>query len=86
MYNKYDRIVKRKHLTDAYWLGVEKSNCSNIVIPFTPDENMIPELLPNLINKAKEGHDLVCVSRYKDGAVSHDDTLVSGLEIGFLQN
>ena len=39
---------------------------------------MIPELLPNLINKAKEGHDLVCVSRYKDGAVSHDDTLISG--------
>ena len=77
-YNKYDRIIKRKHLTDAYWLGVEKSNCSHIVIPFTPDENMIPELLPNLINKTKEGYDLVCVSRYKDHAVSYDDTLVSG--------
>lgn len=78
LYNKYDLIVKRKHLTDAYWLGVEKSNCSHIVIPFTPDENMIPELLPNLINKAKEGYDLVCVSRYKGGAVSYDDTLISG--------
>ena len=35
---------------------------------------MIPEKLPDLLKKTKEGYDLVCVSRYKDGAKSFDDT------------
>ena len=47
-------------------------------MPFTPDVNMTPEELPNLINKVKEGYEMVIVSRYKDGAKSHDDTLISG--------
>ena len=38
---------------------------------------MIPEKLPNLIDKIKEGYDLVCVSRYKDGAKSFDDNILT---------
>ena len=40
---------------------------------------MIPEKLPVLIDKIKEGYDLVCVSRYKDGAKSPDDTPIRAL-------
>ena len=44
-----------------------------IVITFSPDENCIPELIPPLIEKMREGYDMVVVSRYLDGAKSYDD-------------
>lgn len=44
------------------------------VITFTPDNNSIPELIPALVAKLKEGYDMVTVSRYKDGAKSQDDS------------
>ena len=40
--------------------------------------NSIPELIPSLIKKMREGYDLVIVSRYLEEAVSHDDDYVSG--------
>jgi len=43
------------------------------VITFSPDGNSIPELIPALIEKMKEGHDMVIVSRYAKGAKSYDD-------------
>ncbi len=49
-----------------------------ILITFSPDGNSIPELLPDLIAKMKEGYDMVIVSRYLDGAKSEDDSLVTG--------
>jgi glycosyltransferase involved in cell wall biosynthesis len=51
----------------------------DIVIMFTPDGNSLPELLPNLCNKMREGYDMVIVSRYKDSAKSLDDGLITGL-------
>jgi len=51
----------------------------DIVITFTPDGNSIPEIIPNVINKMKEGYDMVIVSRYTQGARSHDDTILSGI-------
>lgn len=47
------------------------------VITFSPDNNCIPELIPALVAKLKEGYDMVTVSRYKDGAKSDDDTRVT---------
>lgn len=49
----------------------------DIVLTFSPDGNSIPELIPDLIEKMKEGHDLVIVSRYKDDAKSDDDDIVT---------
>jgi len=49
----------------------------DVVITFSPDGNSIPELLPGLIEKMKEGYDMVIVSRYKDGAKSEDDDFVT---------
>ena len=49
-----------------------------IVITFSPDGNCLPELIPSLIEKMKEGHDMVIVSRYLNGAKSDDDTWLTG--------
>lgn len=51
----------------------------DIIITFSPDGNSVPELLPDLIEKLKEGYDMVIVSRYLGDARSYDDTFVSRL-------
>lgn len=50
---------------------------SEIVITFSPDGNCIPEALPDLIAKIREGYDMVIVSRYLKEAKSYDDNLVT---------
>ena len=51
----------------------------DIVITFSPDGNSIPELIPPLVKKMKEGYDMVIVSRYLDNAKSEDDNFISAL-------
>ena len=48
------------------------------VITFSPDGNSIPEKIPELVAKLREGHDMVIASRYKDDANSEDDDIVTG--------
>lgn len=50
----------------------------DVVMTFSPDGNSIPELLPDLITKMKEGYDMVIVSRYLGNAKSEDDDIVTG--------
>src|SRR5262249_58869062 len=50
----------------------------DIPATFSPDRNSIPELIPSLLAKMEEGHDMVIVSRYKPPARSADDDLVTG--------
>ncbi len=59
-------------LRDGY-----KISTGDIIITFSPDGNSMPECIPALIEKMKEGHDLVIVSRYRDGARSDDDSLIT---------
>jgi glycosyltransferase involved in cell wall biosynthesis len=49
----------------------------DVIITFSPDGNSIPELIPDLIKKMKEGYDMVIASRYLKGAKSQDDDLVT---------
>lgn len=49
----------------------------DVLITFSPDGNSIPELIPPLIEKMKEGYDMVIVSRYLDGAKSDDDDFIT---------
>lgn len=49
-----------------------------IVITFSPDGNSVPELIPRLIEKMREGNDMVIASRYLEGAKSDDDDLITG--------
>ena len=48
------------------------------VITFSPDGNCPPEDLPRLIEKAREGYDMVIASRYLPPAKSEDDGLITG--------
>lgn len=45
----------------------------DVVLTFSPDGNSIPELMPVLVAKMREGYDMVIASRYLDGAKSEDD-------------
>ena len=69
-------VQKKKGLRAAYAEGLEKVT-GDIILTFSPDGNSIPELIPACINKMKEGHDMVIVSRYLNGAKSYDDDLVT---------
>ena len=73
----YNFAKKQTKIASGVLQGIEAST-GDVLILFTPDGNMIPEKLKDLIETSKKGYDLVCVSRYKDGAKSMDDNIVSG--------
>ena len=71
-------VQKEKGFRQAYqevWPQIE----GDAVVTFSPDGNSIPELIPKLVSKMKEGYDMVIVSRYLGNAKSDDDTLLSGI-------
>jgi len=70
-------IQKQKGMRFAYSEVWDKVK-GDVVVTFSPDGNSIPELIPELVKKMKEGYDMVIVSRYKDSAKSQDDDLVTG--------
>ncbi|MDI6717462.1 MAG: glycosyltransferase family 2 protein [Patescibacteria group bacterium] len=74
------RVATQKEpgLLSAWWQGFETAT-GDIIISFSPDGNSVPELIPALVDKIKEGYDIVIASRYKDDAKSDDDTWMTGL-------
>lgn len=48
-----------------------------LVIEFPPDGNSMPEKIPEIVSKLKEGYDFVIASRYKSGAKSYDDDFLT---------
>jgi glycosyltransferase involved in cell wall biosynthesis len=64
---------KSRGITEAYWEALEAAR-GDVVIPFSPDGNSVPERIPELVQKMREGYDMVIASRYFDGAKSQDDT------------
>lgn len=69
-------MQKGKGLRSAYKEALEQAT-GDIVITFSPDGNSIPELIPALTEKMKEGYDMVIASRYYKGAKSYDDDPVT---------
>lgn len=67
---------RSKGISNGIKEGIEAAT-GDCIITFTPDNNMIPEKLPELIAKMEEGYDMVCVSRYFGGAQSFDDNIVT---------
>lgn len=49
----------------------------DVVLTFSPDGNSIPELIPDIITKMKEGYDMVIASRYLGNAKSEDDDIMT---------
>lgn len=74
----YEVYVQKKrgfrHAYHEVWPLVR----GDVVITFSPDGNSVPELIPQLIAKMKEGYDMVIASRYLGSAKSQDDDLVTG--------
>lgn len=74
----YEIIVqKKKGMRHAYMEALPHVR-GEVILTFSPDGNSIPELIPQCIEKMKEGYDMVIVSRYKAGAKSYDDDVVTG--------
>lgn len=75
--NGYDVYVQKKrgfrHAYTEIWPFVE----GDVVVTFSPDGNSVPELIPSLIAKMREGYDMVVASRYLGDAKSDDDDLVT---------
>lgn len=69
-------IQKKKGFRHAYIEALPLIR-GDAVITFSPDGNSIPELIPTLISKMKEGYDMVIVSRYRGDAKSEDDDIVT---------
>ena len=70
-------VQKQIGLRNAYnevWPMIK----GDIVITFSPDGNSIPEAIPLLIEKMKEGYDMVIASRYLGEARSEDDDVLTG--------
>ncbi len=70
-------VQKQRGFRHAYNEVLEHIE-GDVVVTFSPDGNSIPELIPPLVEKMKEGHDMVIVSRYLGGAKSEDDDLLTG--------
>ncbi len=51
----------------------------DIIIDFPPDGSSLPDKIPALIQKVGEGYDLVLASRYREGARSEDDDILTAI-------
>lgn len=69
-------IQKKKGLRHAY-MEVLPYIEGDVVMTFSPDGNSVPGLIPELINKMKEGYDMVIASRYLADAKSEDDDAIT---------
>ena len=72
----YNLAKRQMNIAKAVSLGTAEAT-GDYVILFTPDGNMLPEKLPELITECKKGYEYVCVSRYKDDAKSDDDNFIT---------
>ncbi len=75
-HNYFIFVQKDKGAGAAFLEAMEKVT-GDIVITLSPDGNSIPEKIPDLLEKMKEGYDMVIVSRYLQGAKSYDDDVVT---------
>lgn len=75
--NGYEVYVQQRpgfrHAYHEVWPRIR----GDAVITFSPDGNSIPALIPQLIQRYREGYDMVIASRYLPGAGSEDDDVVT---------
>jgi glycosyltransferase involved in cell wall biosynthesis len=70
-------VQKKKGFRNGYteiWPMVK----GDIVVTFSPDGNSLPEAIPQMVAKMKEGYDMVIASRYLGSAKSEDDDFMTG--------
>ncbi|MFA4889233.1 MAG: glycosyltransferase [Candidatus Omnitrophota bacterium] len=69
-------IQKKRGIRNAF-TEVMPFITGEAIITFSPDGNSLPELIPVLAKKIKQGYDMVIASRYAPGAKSFDDDPVT---------
>ncbi len=74
----YDVVMQKSPGIRGAYMDALPFIKGDVILTFSPDGNSIPELIPVCIAKMKEGYDMVIVSRYKDGAKSEDDDMITG--------
>ena len=74
----YDVVLQKTPGIRGAYMDALPMIKGDVVLTFSPDGNSIPELIPECINKMKDGYDMVIVSRYAQGAKSYDDDAVTG--------
>ena len=67
---------KTDGICGAFWEMLDYATGDQI-IAFSPDNNSIPELIPDVVHKLNAGFDMVIVSRYLEKATSEDDDPVT---------
>lgn len=73
----YTVIEQKNHGRYGYY-GEALPHCTgDVIVTFSPDGNSIPELIPVLVEKMREGFDMVIASRYYGTAKSEDDTVLT---------
>lgn len=75
-------VQEKPGVLNAWWQGLEAAT-GDVIIPFSPDGNSVPEVIPQLIEKMKEGYDVVIASRYMKGAKSEDDGFITSFGNSF---
>ena len=63
-------------LAAAYWDCLQLAT-GDVIIPFSPDGNSVPEIIPQLVAEMRKGCDLCIASRYLPPAKSDDDDPVT---------
>ncbi|MFH0732095.1 MAG: glycosyltransferase [Candidatus Omnitrophota bacterium] len=73
----YPIFIQKEKGAGAAFLESLQQVTGDIIIAFSPDGNSIPEKIPELVTKIKEGYDIVIASRYFKDAKSYDDNAVT---------
>lgn len=73
----YELFVQQERGMGAAFLEAMDRIGGDIVIVFSPDGNSVADRISDLLKKIEQGYDMVIVSRYLDGAKSHDDDMVT---------
>lgn len=75
--NGYEVYIQKQEGFRHAYVEVWPYILGDVVITFSPDGNSVPSLIPRLIEKMKEGNDMVIASRYLGDAKSDDDDIVT---------
>jgi glycosyltransferase involved in cell wall biosynthesis len=73
----YDVLVQRRRGIRHAYIEAMPLVRGEYTITFSPDGNCIPEVIPEIVSRLKEGSDMVIASRYFDGLRSEDDDAVT---------
>lgn len=77
--NNYPFFIQSgRGLTNAL-IEAFKRSTKDIIVVISPDGNSLPEFIPQVAEKIRQGNDLVIASRYLGSAKSYDDDFFTGI-------